>query len=235
MHSLAGFVCIWDHLGLAQSPSIVVYSEDMKVEYVDLVPTVGKTSGDLSVYQQLCYWISLNDLALPAIMALLMILLVTWFIFDFKKQVQLHDAYSAGFAAATEKLRPELNRAQALAVVFEQMNIEMNQMRQEAICVCRRALSESYRHSEVCPVMNPLWVTHGWDINDGVWHADHRCPSLPHVLTTGPGVIAFRPCLDCANHIITPELEDAQGRTLLQDLKDWITRQGVTAWPIDQL
>ena len=212
---------------------------------MDLVPTVGMTSGDLSVYQQLHYWISLNDLALPAIMALLTILLVTCY---------TKFIFSAGFASATEKLRPELNRAQALAVVCEQMNIEMNHMRQEydhfdrdrerlefadrqcdeAINVCRRALSESYRHSEVCPIMDPVWVTHDSARNEDVWHVV-GCPLLPDEVTNRPGLKGCRPCLRCANHLITPQVEDAQGRTLLRDLEEWITRQGAEAWPTDTL
>eukprot|EP00435_Cladocopium_sp_Y103_P072475 s421_g40.t1 len=109
----------------------------------------------------------------------------------------------------------------------------LDEQRDVAIDVCRRALLEAVEHADMCPIGGLVWEM------DGIWHAQPQCEDFPahrrgapRYGTRGSPVSVLRPCPTCSTGTPTPHTPDVRGRTLLQDLEDWITEQGTNAWPL---
>ena len=155
-------------------------------------------------------------------------------------------AFRQGYDAATEFYGPAARVANTFAIqhacfqeamdahddrmrrfaMDEHWLREVDEQRDSAIPVMRRALLESFDHADICPLNDLVWVT-----DNDVWHCNPQCTTLPRDLNAANGVMAYRPCQICSSDIIAPYAPDATGHHLQHDLEEWITRQGAEAWP----
>eukprot|EP00435_Cladocopium_sp_Y103_P000716 s1452_g1.t1 len=155
--------------------------------------------------------------------------------------------FNEGYQTTWNEARAEVQQNRALAIAWSHMEETHRRVREEyrifsrhrrqvegldeqrdaAISVCRRALLESVEHADMCPMSDLVWEMNGF------WHAQPQCEQLPahhrgapRYGTRGSPVSVLRPCPTCSTGMPTPHLPDARGRTLLQDLERWITDQG---------
>ena len=78
----------------------------------------------------------------------------------------------------------------------------------------RRAIAELVDHRSKCPHRKPIWICRA----GRVWHAEEDCRALGNANPVEWSLLAHY----CASRVVTPYINDLQGRNLLDDFNAWL-------------